>query len=436
MKIINFRFTLYLTNICILSILFVDASNQTNFENELLIKITQSTEVTSELEMLDAYFAMFNMSPNKKFDDFSSKTKKELLKRELNSAQLLGRITATTSSARYYYAYYSVGNQGPLVATVDTGATSMWLNNIDYSCTPPICTLSSTPSVIEFPHFNVTGFAAHDDFNFGGLIAEEQGFTYVTNSKNVFIDGWLSLGINSGARFPSILDNLKAQNKISSRSFSIYLANFTGNKNDALSNIIFGAYDPLLLPVNTSFLYIPLLTNTVYWTIKYQGATFGNIDVGNSARGAIVDCGVNHIQFVQNDWINVYASIISITPCVPGSEYAEYECYCPNWNTVLKFPNITLKLGDAGYDFILTPQHYLTYNQDRKVCSIWLRLRSDSNTVMTLGTPFFNAYYMHFNQDNRTIGFAHTTPKSCITNYIYNYIVVVSLFFIQYILFN
>ena len=39
-----------------------------------------------------------------------------------------------------------------------------------------------------------------------------------------------------------------------------------------------------------------------------------------------------------------------------------------------------------------------------------MRARKSSSSIMTLGTPFFNAYYIYFNKDAKNIGFVPANP--------------------------
>ena len=328
----------------------------------------------------------------------------------ITSPTTLGRITVTTTNSKYYYAYYGVGNQKSLKATIDTGANTVWVRSTNYNCTSSsTCATTNQILQISYSSFSVSGPLTRDNFNFGGLISEGQGFAYIQESKPGYVDGWLPLGVRAASGVPTILDNLKAQGKIMTRSFSIYLKNYTG-VTDNQSFILLGSYDLNYAAFGLSFIYIGLKYDPPsYWIVTYLGTSIYGRFQASTGSGAIIDCGVNHIQFVPNDWKIIYAALNKITPCRFGTGSAEYQCTCANWDTVLKFPIITVRLG-VGTDFPLTPRHYLTYDSKRGVCNIWMRARTSSSSIMTLGTPFFNAYYIYFNKDAKNIGFVPANP--------------------------
>jgi len=197
------------------------------------------------------------------------------------------------------------------------------------------------------------------------------------------------------------MDNLQSQGIIQLRTFALFLSNNpNGTNND--SSFIIGGYDPKYM-LDANFTVLPLLGTFNYWTLWLSGSSLGNVNLQLTSNETIIDCGASYIFYAENDWPNVLAAFQKINPtCNEGYSSLIY-CTCASAQDTLKFPNLTFTLGYAvNATFSLPAPHYIS--RENGVCTLFIT--SKVGTITRLGMAFVRSFYMYFNIDNRTIGFA------------------------------
>jgi len=79
-------------------------------------------------------------------------------------------------------------------------------------------------------------------------------------------------------------------------------------------------------------------------------------------------------------------------------------CDCASANDTLAFPSLSFTLGNSTYNntFTLPPENYIA--RSNGTCT--LLLQSKPGSVTRLGMAFARSFYLNYNIDDRTLGFA------------------------------
>jgi len=311
-------------------------------------------------------------------------------------------------------------NNQTMNVMVDTGSSWLWVPSSNlvgqsggthrFDCnSSTTCNVTDTPVNISYSASDVSGTLSYDEVNMGnGMIIQNQGFVlinYTSNDTGIQSDGFWGLTPQTPTLgIPTIMDNLKTQGYIEHRNFAIFLSNNPNGADDDNSSIIIGGYDPQYM-LDANFTVVHLYgIEWNYWTMGILGISLGTIPFNLTSKLSILDCGAAYIFFGANDWPEVLPAYQLINPtCAMGAKSLIY-CDCASANDTLAFPSLSFTLGNSTYNntFTLPPENYIA--RSNGTCT--LLLQSKPGSVTRLGMAFARSFYLNYNIDDRTLGFA------------------------------
>lgn len=282
---------------------------------------------------------------------------------------------------------------------------------------------------------NVQGVIASDFVNFGDGEIFKQTFLVVENLTPDYLipspaDGYCGLGPHSSTTFPTLLDELVSQNKISQRVFGLYLDNNPEALDESGSEIIFGGINTNLI---VGDFYNVSIENSSGWQTSLNGLLLQTADtVGEvtiNASVVLIDSGVPSIRMTKTDFLAIrdaFKNIFNLT-CGNDIQTNAFECLCSDGD-LSAFPNFSFNLDGKLVD--LPPSAYIQPKENTCVLLVDGQLGSlgsgetanasnstnsitDFTTFMILGDPFLRYYYSVYDLDSRTMSFAKAaTPVS------------------------
>lgn len=187
--------------------------------------------------------------------------------------------------------------------------------------------------------------------------------------------------------------------------FSMYLSSTT-EVTDSDSTIIFGGSD-LHAYSSLNQTNKIAVTDTGFWSVHMPAVSVHSQLLNVTAKFAIIDSGTSLMVVCEADYSNLVSSLVQgLEDCrqpVGGS----LDCSCTNSSD---FPTITLTLG--GYDFDISPEHYIQEggSEGNRRCFLLIQPSSfhlqEGQSAWILGDVFMRGYYMEFDMEERTVGIA------------------------------
>jgi hypothetical protein len=338
--------------------------------------------------------------------------------------RLLSKEFAVTNYQNVqYYTNIKVGsNNQNITVILDTGSAWLWMQATDrksdtmdfgahkYNCSASdTCNQTNKRANTTYTKGGVYGNLTYDTINFGGdYVVKKQGFNLVhktVNFGNIKADGFWGLTHNHPSYptdVPSLMDNLKSQGVIKQRTFAMYLSDdFTGTSTG--SSMIIGGYDPSLM-AESDFSTIYVKRNYKYWTVGIQAFKLGEAKFTLSSPHTILDCGANYMDVSDVDWPMIKKAIKNIDADCDELSNGLLGCPCPGATDYTKFPTMTWDLGNTTIhkEFTLTPSQYIQVTNN--VCI--LGIRNKSGSVTRLGVSFMKHWYINFDIEKMSVGFA------------------------------
>lgn len=224
-----------------------------------------------------------------------------------------------------------------------------------------------------------------NDLNIKGITFAEatsiSGIIYVRADY----DGVVGLGPQAATiqNTTTVLEALKNQGKIQSKSFGLYL---TRNPNEAGSLLTFGG-------ANNSFYLGKLYYHKLISSSSYMIAS-SSINVSNIASK------VSKALITTGTWmISSHSSIMNPILNSIGQVYAD----CSNFG---KQPAIFIKVDNQTYEIPSTSYIIKVTSNGKDQCINSLGISDDKPDILVLGTTFLKLNYSYFDLDNQQIGFA------------------------------
>jgi hypothetical protein len=257
-------------------------------------------------------------------------------------------------------------------------------------------------------------------------------------------DGVLGLGlkytiVGISIGVTPLIDNLKDQEIIANRSFSIFLANDTMTTTNATNTdqesasgdgettstdqenadneanptqnttqgeqswLILGGYDPTLMTTD-DFNYYPLAEDD-QWYIKLVSFSFNdqqeNVDDGE----VLFDTRAGSTSFNEDSFNRLLGwaqDIDSTCDILVVAEVTTILCDCPNDTTTVSGLSFIFNEDDGQVYNLTSDQLWMPYN-DRCILDV---IKGDNNKEFILGHQFMVNYYMLYDVENSQIGIA------------------------------
>ncbi|KAM3146083.1 hypothetical protein pb186bvf_001740 [Paramecium bursaria] len=327
-----------------------------------------------------------------------------------------------------YFGNISLGSPPQTFSVLfDTGSSYIWVASpcckgcsgagIDdfFDCrTSKTCIESKQEVILKYGSGKADAYIYYDNFKIGAFEVHNQTFLILdelSELKHFLGDGLIGLGFSSLSEYhPTLLDNLKEQNVIDKKEFSIYLSDYS-TLDDKDSILIIGGIDQKLS--DPKWYYCPVI-NKLYWAIKMESISF--VDKRGTLRQTlssqpnkgeaqltslftVIDSGTSILTMDKTDFNNMMDFLISFNLyCYSVPKYnGMYMC---DQSDLSQYPNIEIKMCEGT--FIIPPEKYLICNFD---CIILISMLDMPLTI--LGDEFIRLYYTHFIQeDPKQIGFA------------------------------
>ena len=303
---------------------------------------------------------------------------------------------------------------------IDTGSANLWIphsscKNLDFihrfDCQKSTtCQDLNLTSKLEYGSGNVAGNLVIEQVSLGNKFdIKNQIIMLATNIEidGVAFDGILGLGFTSLADgIPTFLDNLKDQNIIKSKVFSLYLKdNFRSNGNID-SELIIGGYDAKYM-LEPKFTFYNVVSD-YYWAISLKQFMIGNFSLNIMKNTQVlIDSGTSLmvIPFNYFRYLEIIFNAIN-----PGCQLKEGMIFCPCNGDVSEFPIITINFENFK-NYYLTPEDYIIV-APRGICIIGIEAIDDDQNLWIFGDMFLNNVYTIFDMDNKVIGFSLVNPRA------------------------
>lgn len=310
----------------------------------------------------------------------------------------------------------------------DTGSSWLWV--VDSSCNrncPDVSRTYKAPLSSSYLSLNSTvslGYGAGAATGYLGAetvwLSREvevgnQTFITVRNStgfEGFSADGMLvlptqGLGFSSNSQSHStLIENLYAQGYIDTPVFSIFLSDADfGGVQSLPSSISIGSWDLKTYSNSHSFVYLPVYSNTGYWTVPLKSVQLGDTPLHGNPYLAIVDSGTSPLIGPAGQVLIILEFFVKRWSCVFQSGLLECECN----NNLSEMPDLQFTLGRTGYSFVLKPAMYIVRSKQGK-CRLMLAAHKDDG-LWILGNVFLRAYYAVFDMGNSRLGLAPSVNK-------------------------
>jgi len=302
-----------------------------------------------------------------------------------------------------YFGQISVGNP-PQNFTVlfDTGSSNLWFPSAQ--CYSDTCSLHSQyrrdKSVthrtdgrgftIRYGSGEAEGVLSIDDVMIGDTISTQATFGEMTSLSDNFqytkFDGLVGMAFRSLAKYNvvPVWELMYEQGHIPERGFSFYLS---GEDGDETSTLVLGGIDPAY--ANKSFHYLPLLTES-YWSIPIQYVQIGTKKFQfERPMIGIVDSGTSLIIGPAAFVALAFQNTDSAFDCEDAAELPD------------------IKFGMGGREYVIPASDYVM--KHGSYCTMGIHgshLSGSLAQAWILGDVFMRDYYVHFDAENRRIGFA------------------------------
>ncbi|RKO97226.1 acid protease, partial [Caulochytrium protostelioides] len=255
------------------------------------------------------------------------------------------------------------------------------------------------PIRIPYATGMVSGIVSRDDFRIGKFTVANMTFTEITAAPGrtfmyTSFDGVLGLGrpgkneiVYDG--MPPFMDRLWASGQLAERMFSLYFSP-TRNYHNWLT--IGGQDAESMAKLVQPLTWAPLISDA-YWQVAAIGMTLntGTLDI----RQVVFDTGTSMIGVSKKVRDQIVHSVWHFTM----NDIAVISCKSTLNLTITIADGSTISLRD---DELMLPVGAI----GRCMLSI-VALPIDDDTIV-LGTPFFQRYYVSFDEGNQRIGFGRT----------------------------
>jgi len=254
---------------------------------------------------------------------------------------------------------------------------------------------------------NVVGQVAYDYIDFGGNCTMNQSFLVAASFdesgfKDYGIDGYCGLGVSNSTIYPHFIDNLYNHGMITSRSFSLdiqlkpYNASDAEFSNDQNSYLILGGYEEQYMITNFTNVSV---VNTGNWTINLTSLSIDDTPVQITSNLAILASGSQNLLMPPNDY-TAFIEALQLAWNVTLDDSNSFPCPMSD----SRLPSIVFGFDDQTLEFEI---EYLL-NSSYSGCSLMVAPEEYLNNTWVLGSPFLANYYVLFDLDNMTIGFANS----------------------------
>jgi hypothetical protein len=330
---------------------------------------------------------------------------------------------------RVYTGVVSIGTAPQTFRLVfDTGSADAWVFSTRTIRPPSFVYLfnggrSSTYTPLDkewsirYGKGSVRGMLAKETFGLGNLTATDQVFAEAIEFSSDFdnvempIDGILGLAMSkiSRARSPSLIDNLFAQGKISSRVFTFALRPDTAQEP---SLFMLGEPEQYLTPYGVT--YTEIASESNLWMLPLKGFAVGNNAMNGpcgdssieSQSGclALIDTGTSFIGLPQSLYIPVAARILANRRDCSKSSNEIFVC---RFKTFKELPVVSFWIGTTLLS--ISPEDYMI---DGVLGFMPLKVSGTQITdIIILGDTFLKINVVVFDMDRRRIGIANKQTR-------------------------
>jgi hypothetical protein len=350
------------------------------------------------------------------------------------------------SGGGFYYVNATVGNPPQAIALdLDTGSSDVWMFGVDV-CKKDnaMCigngfdeTVSKTATVINKDGFhlqyftqgsNITGDYITDSFTIGKQTMNNltmglarKGSSASTGTMGISFDireAIVSQGEAGAKTYPSLLDVMKQQGLISTRSFSLYLDDLAADT----GSIVFGGYDKAKFKGELGILPIqPDATSNTYSSYSVILNSIGVTDstgstvlaTSNMPAAVVLDSG-SAFSLIPPELLN---ELIDYFGAIPdqGSDWV-VRCDLKGMTGTLDFqfagptgPLVSVPFKELAAP-IVDPKtgHSFTDSDDNPLCLLGVTAPSRPEVPLLLGDTFLRSAYVVYDMDNLQIGIAQT----------------------------
>ena len=298
----------------------------------------------------------------------------------------------------------------------DTGSSWLWVGDPEskfkntFDCVQSQTCLAQIEKPLQLNYAKGTGigYLVTDEISMGSRVLIEN-MTFVVMNEVLGMgplsaDGVLGLGLKSSSNdYSTILDTLKDQKIISSKSFSLYLSK-TMKSGEFQGELIIGGIDLGYKDLASQFEFVNVVEGR-FWATKVTDILFMNdaLPISSNTK-AVLDSGSNVLTLPSHAFYHL------------KNKLAERGYHCGIFNGLIKcnntentesFPSLKFKLDGINFDL---PAEYYTMKQGEH--HVLLVQKLDYDDYMILGDPFMKHYYTYFDADNLRIGLVKANQEA------------------------
>lgn len=313
-----------------------------------------------------------------------------------------------------YRGFIQVGkSRQPMSMIFDTGSSWIWIPDYYhdssftytknfYNCQKEKgCTKHPIKTQLDYGSGSVWGHLAADDIYLSDVLISEKQLMVLASSQEgmegLIADGVFGLSFDSLMHwYPTFLDNLKTNQAIQHRVFSMYML---GNiyRDSARAKLIIGGYDEMYME-EKNFTFAPLVSNHS-WTVKLDEVYVGNKSTNISFHKVLIDSGTSALVVPGLDLLPLLDTIEEAIGTNLSKFHGMY--YIRDCEDINKLPTLGFQI--AGKIMPLEARDYV--RKRFGFCVLELMNGGLFEDEWILGDMFMHKYYTLFDMENRRIGF-------------------------------
>ena len=264
----------------------------------------------------------------------------------------------------------------------------------------------------DSPDTNVTGLLGADLISIGDDIqftVDNQTFVVASQDfgfDEVSADGVIGFAMSSlSLNIPTLMQNLKTQEKIQNAVFSLYLNDNEYNNDihpEPKSILVLGGFSTeYALNTDSTISTIQLVNpSRGYWEVPFKSILMGTVALDKTSATTIFDSACGYISApaadaeILREWFySKYSSYCNL------DSQGFIKCVCSDLRV---FPSMTFILG-LGVEFTLPPSAYFLKDGDK--CLLLVNSDDALPNTWRLGGPFLRKWYTIYDMDSMVMSF-------------------------------